>query len=110
MFDGVKMGAQTRLNGSVIDVMENQFLRHSFELPPSHLRSELDANNTLEVAFQANIDEEGRFAACTGGWDWAPCSCATKFGKNGNVSNHSKGIWKSVCLRRCQQTIWPFPT
>ena len=49
-------------------------------------------------------DWEGRFMACTGGWDWAPYSASTT--KNsGNATSadapsFSKGIWKSVYVKQ----------
>ena len=69
-FDGVKMGATVRVNGHVLGVVRDQFLRYSFTLDPSHLASGAEANR-LDVTFGvADVAEDGRFMACTGGWDW----------------------------------------
>lgn len=96
VLDGVKMGAKVSLNGKDVGLCKDQFLRYMFELPP--LLAAI--NNTLEIAFQDRIDEEGRFMACTGGWDWAPYSYTAKTGTRSgkNVSTFSKGIWRSIYL------------
>ena len=39
---------------------------------------------------------DGRFMACSGGWDWAPY-CDTTDGEGG-PNTFSKGIWKSVFI------------
>ena len=73
VFDSVKMGATVTLNGAQLGVLQNQFLRYNFSvgtlLKPT--------GNALRVAFAASTDAlnfEGRFQACSGGWDWAPYS------------------------------------
>ena len=71
VFDSVKMGATVTLNGARLGVLQNQFLRYNFSvgalLKPT--------GNVLRVSFAASTDAlnfEGRFQACSGGWDWAP--------------------------------------
>lgn len=78
VLDGVKMGASVFVNGVPLGVANDQFLR--FTWPVQDLLaapgSGSDANN-VSVAFPSNnrgIDVQGRFMACTGGWDWAPCA------------------------------------
>ena len=104
-FDGVKMGATVRVNGRVVGVLRDQFLRYSFPLDATALGLKGDdeagqASNRLSVTFGlGDVPEEGRFMACTGGWDWAPfsytstvCTSANQHGCN----TLSKGLWKSV--------------
>jgi hypothetical protein len=70
VFDGVKMAATVSVNGAVVGHATNQFLRYSFPLAPGMLRA---GANTISVAFDpADQTTEGRFMACSGGWDWAP--------------------------------------
>ena len=72
-FDGVKMGATVRVNGHVVGVVRDQFLRYSFTLDPEAvgLLPGQALNNRLDVTFGAgDVPEDGRFMACTGGWDW----------------------------------------
>jgi beta-mannosidase len=83
VFDGVKMGADVFVNGQPVGRVTDQYRRYGFELDPTRHRLQLGGgagagsggavNNTLEVVFDSSIDVGGRFMACTGGWDWAPC-------------------------------------
>lgn len=72
----------------------DQFLRYSFELTAAALRRADGGASRLAVTFDPAIGVDGRFTACTGGWDWAPYS------KDKLEGSHvfSKGIWKSVYL------------
>lgn len=72
MFDGIKMGAEIFLNGQSLGIVNDQFLRYNFSVQNLLVSS---GNNTLQVTFPANyaIDTDGRFMACTGGWDWYDC-------------------------------------
>jgi len=101
VFDGVKMGATIKVNGHTVGVVRDQFLRYVFELNTSVLLAGKNANQ-LGVSFGVeDVTEDGRFMACTGGWDWAPYSYTTKktYGNTaGPVPTFSKGIWKSVYL------------
>ena len=76
VFDGIKMGAVVKVNGVVLGNATDQFLRYAWDLHPStHFLTCGSATNTLEVVFPAQMDVGGRFMACSGGWDWAPCVC-----------------------------------
>lgn len=90
VFDGVKMGASITLNGVAVGQALDQFLRYVFPVG-----SILQANNELKVTFPKDygIDVQGRFMACTGGWDWAPYS--NTHDQHGALTL-SEGIWKSV--------------
>ena len=88
VFDGIKMGASISLNGQVLGQANDQFLRYRFEVPAQLL---VAGANTLTVKFDG-IDCDGRWMACTGGWDWAPY---TNTQSNG-IQSFTKGIWKSV--------------
>ena len=94
VFDGIKMGATVTLNGVELAQVKDQFRRYVFELNSSHFPADVDAVNVLEVAFDSTIDVEGRFMACTGGWDWAPYTTT----HNADARTFSKGIWKNVYL------------
>jgi beta-galactosidase/beta-glucuronidase len=92
IFDGVKMGANVKLNGKVIGQTTDQFLRYEFPLDGTLLQAGDDAN-TLTVEFDPSIDCHGRWMACTGGWDWAPY---TNTKSSEGIPTFSKGIWRSV--------------
>jgi hypothetical protein len=102
-FDGVKMGATVRVNGHVLGVLRDQFLRYSFTLDTKKMGLLAGAGaNRLDITFGVgDVAEDGRFMACTGGWDWAPFSYTTT-NSSGNTTGPantlSKGIWKSVYL------------
>ena len=77
-------------NGHFIANVTDQFLRYKFPVGPI-----LQANNTLEVAFDRSIGTHGRFMSCSGGWDWAP------FGNLRSGEGYqmfTRGLWKSVYL------------
>eukprot|EP00038_Savillea_parva_P028912 m.67751 g.67751 ORF g.67751 m.67751 type:complete len:1029 (+) comp8463_c0_seq1:39-3125(+) len=92
VFDGVKMGAHVRLNGQVIDTVKDQFLRYMYNVADS---LHVGGTNTLELEFDQDIFVNGRFMACSGGWDWAPY--ATTYNRWG-TKVFSLGIWKDVYL------------
>jgi len=90
VFDGVKMGAQVKVNGVELGKITDQFLRYTFLL--KSLKPQL---NMLEVVFPGkSITCGGRWMACTGGWDWAPYTNTVQEG----ARTMTKGIWKSVYL------------
>ena len=91
VFDGVKMGAHVALNGEPVGTTTDQFLRYAFPLAAGALQA---GNNTLTVTFDGSIDCDGRWMACTGGWDWAPYTTT----KSAYGPTFSKGIWRSVYL------------
>ena len=94
VFDGIKMGATIRLGTAVLGNAVDQFLRYTY--PISSLLQEQESP-VLYVSFPKNnsIDVQGRFMACSGGWDWAPYS--NTYDTHGAFT-FSKGIWKSVYL------------
>ena len=101
VLDGVKMGATVRVNGHTVGLVRDQFLRYVFTLDPAELGL-VAGQNRLDVTFGVgDVAEDGRFMACTGGWDWAPYSY-TSTNSSGETSGpavtFSKGIWKSVYL------------
>lgn len=103
IFDGVKMGATVRVNGHTVGVVRDQFLRYVFTLNAEDLGLIAGGRtNRLDVTFGLDdVAEDGRFMACTGGWDWAPYSHTTtnsSAATSGPAVTFSKGIWKSVYL------------
>ena len=102
-FDGVKMGATVRVNGHMVGVLRDQFLRYSFTIDPAEMGLLAGAGaNRLDVTFGVDdVAEDGRFMGCTGGWDWAPFSYTTTNSSaktTGPAPTLSKGVWKSVYL------------
>jgi len=70
VFEGVKMAATVSLNGNVLGVVADMFLRYVFNvgalLKPS--------GNTLSLVFPISSDDAnigGRWDSCSGGWDWS---------------------------------------
>jgi beta-mannosidase len=107
VLDGAKMVADVFLNGVALGDVRSQFLRYVIPLPRALLRA---AGNALAITFAPAADArnvEGRFMACSGGWDWAPqtlvrtppcppnasASCA-----HAGLAAFSRGLWKSVYL------------
>jgi len=86
VFDGIKMGATIRVNGEVKETAKDQFLRYVIPLEGN------GRAYNLSVAFEKEINEDGRFMACGGGWDWSPYTRQNK----GNAHIMGKGIWNSV--------------
>jgi len=85
--EGIKMGASIAFNGQSLGVVTDQFLRYIFTVPAEALqvaRRELQHGtdsgaesdvHSLTVTFgtnDPNLYTNGRFMACSGGWDWAP--------------------------------------
>lgn len=108
VLEGVKMGASVALNGIVLGNVTDQFLRHKFVLNPSVLdrgihepaasiiRRELAiSRHHLSISFDPLIGTDGRFMACSGGWDWAPYSRA---GDERGSRVFSFGIFKPVYI------------
>ena len=87
------MGARVSLNGRRLGEVRDQFLRYTFALPAGLLRPP-PAENAIEIAFDSRLATDGRFAACSGGWDWAPRTDAWA----GEAKVFSFGIWRSVYL------------
>jgi len=60
-------GANVSVNGKMLGQVNDQFLRYVYDLPAGLLQA---ADNTVTVSFDKGIGTDGRFMACTGGWDW----------------------------------------
>ena len=101
VFDGIKMGANIYVNGVQLGTATDQFLRYSFPLVASRALLDYGAIasmvHTLTVSFDPAITTDGRFMACSGGWDWAPFPGAPVTADTG-AKTYSRGIWKSVYL------------
>ena len=98
VFDGIKMAADVYLNGVLLGGASNQHLRYTFEVG-ALLRPVGGPLNELVVAFPLQSEDlrndEGRWMACSGGWDWAQISTQKT---PGGLPFQSFGIWKSVYL------------
>lgn len=94
VFDGIKMGASISLNGKVVSMVTDQFVRTVIPLSTSVAPGVV----TLDVAFDPSVKCDGRFMACTGGWDWAPYTYTYESTPNSHTHTFTKGIWKSVYL------------
>jgi hypothetical protein len=75
--ESIKMGARVELNGVLLGTATNQFRRYIFNLTPEALLRGLSLSNgqrrhDLKIVFDPDISTDGRFMACSGGWDWAP--------------------------------------
>ena len=88
---GIKMGASIAINGIQIGNVTDQFLRYEFNVnettimhgDKSNVYSRIakeakhgKINVKLSITFDPAIATDGRFTACSGGWDWAPYSRA----------------------------------
>lgn len=89
VFDGVKMGATVELNDVQLGHVTDQHVRYTFPVS-SVLKG---TQNVLKVRFDGT-STDGRYMACSGGWDWAPISNTFE----GLDHTFSKGIWKHVYL------------
>eukprot|EP01088_Endostelium_zonatum_P001319 TRINITY_DN11638_c0_g1_i1.p1 TRINITY_DN11638_c0_g1~~TRINITY_DN11638_c0_g1_i1.p1 ORF type:complete len:932 (+),score=184.72 TRINITY_DN11638_c0_g1_i1:367-2796(+) len=87
------MGATVTLNGHSLGTLTDQFMRYQFDVTSILSRT----SNVLQVVFPKNygIPTQGRFMACSGGWDWAPYS-QTKDATG--ATTFSQGIWKDVYI------------
>ena len=94
VFDGIKMGAEIKLNGIKLGMALDQFSRWEYDVTETLLSPFEDVLNTLEVSFDSATCVNGRFMACTGGWDWAPYTTTRSAGTHANT--FTKGLWKSV--------------
>ena len=81
--EGIKMGAIIQFNGIPLGVVQDQFLRYRFPIEDKHFRAattipspkpqhQQRQQHVLEVIFDPTIPVDGRYMACSGGWDWAP--------------------------------------
>lgn len=96
--EGVKMGAHVAINGIPIGTVTNQFLRYSFDVDSRLFAASRDPHvgaHTLTVTFDPSIPVDGRFTACSGGWDWAPyCKVADAQ----NRRSYTLGITQPIYL------------
>ena len=77
VIEGIKMGADIFINNQKIGQVVDQFLRYEFDFPHSilHQGAVCDGKlrrHNLTIAFDPSIHVNGRFSACSGGWDWSP--------------------------------------
>jgi len=94
VLDSVKMGAYVSLNGAFLGAARDQFLRYEFDVS-AVLRA---AANELLVTFPPSsdrINDEARWIACSGAWDWAPYTATYN---SAGAHTMSKGIARSVYL------------
>jgi hypothetical protein len=97
VFDGIKMGATVMVNNVTVATVTDQFVRTVVPLEASGVRLLPGGANLVSVSFDpAGPLVEGRFAACSGFWDWAPLSTTTQPGVPSSAFTFTKGIWKSV--------------
>lgn len=80
--EGIKMGATFFWNGGVLGNATNQFSRYSWTIPRDLIQLGLESStettvHKLTVAFDPSIPTNGRYMACSGGWDWSLYSRAT---------------------------------
>jgi hypothetical protein len=94
VFDGIKMGATVSLGGKKLGVATDQFLRYNYSVGDILRTMGSSAAPQLEVKFNEGVSTDGRFMACTGGWDWGPYSNTYE----GTDHTFSYGIWKRVYL------------
>eukprot|EP01059_Diplonema_ambulator_P005508 TRINITY_DN1525_c1_g1_i1.p1 TRINITY_DN1525_c1_g1~~TRINITY_DN1525_c1_g1_i1.p1 ORF type:complete len:931 (+),score=264.77 TRINITY_DN1525_c1_g1_i1:382-2793(+) len=88
------MSAGIYVNGVKIGQALDQFVRYEYIIS-NHVTA---GTNTISVKFD-NGELDGRWMACTGGWDWAAYSQTVNQGAN----TFSFGIWKSVYLQTLGQ-------
>lgn len=103
VFDGIKMGANITLNGKKLGEAKDQFLRYVFPLVSTGALRTDGKMNKLEVTFDSSACIDGRFMACTGGWDWAPFTTTTT--PDTGAHTFTKGIWKSVYLVKVSSAV-----
>jgi len=126
------MGATVEVNGFHIGTAADQFLRYIFPIPQNELshgsflpqayesdstdvrhtvtserafnkqQSLLQRQHTLSISFDPKIETNGRFMACSGGWDWAPYS---RTGDERNSNTFSFGIVKAVHIVTVQYVL-----
>lgn len=119
IFEGVKMGASIILDDTFVGRITDQFLRYEFNVVEPAVTSPVvplqgtarttrttksrpstsfnTIRHTLHVVFDPKIPTNGRFMACSGGWDWAPYSRA---GDERGSSVWSFGIFRPVYIIR----------
>jgi hypothetical protein len=100
VFDSIKMAANITLNGVFLGEAVNQHVRYTYSvqgilLPPGE-------ENSLQVTFPPTVadarNDNGRYMAASGGWDWAAYSNETVGRTPKGIRTFSKGIVGSVYL------------
>ena len=94
VFDAIKMAADIYLNNQLLGTAADQFLRYAFDVTELLRLS----GNYLNISFHISNDtanNEGRYMACSGAWDWAPYSSTHS---PSSSYTFSKGITKNVYL------------
>lgn len=102
VIEGVKMGATISFNGIVLGTITDQFLRFTWVLNEQDHFSKgipttdaLRRRHGLSISFDPTIGVNGRFMACSGGWDWAPY---TQTGDSQGRGVFTFGIVKPIYL------------
>jgi len=110
VLEGVKMGATVAVNNVVLGNVTDQFLRFQFVLNDDviargrsveslalrrDLSTVLPTTHQLSLTFDPSIPTDGRYMACSGGWDWAPM---TKEGDERGSRVFTFGIVKPVYI------------
>ena len=98
VLDGVKMAADVYLNGVRVSGeagLADQHLRYEFEIASVLRRTENNLTIHIPLPSHDARNDEGRYAACSGGWDWALYSNTFT---PGGLPWLSMGVWKSVYL------------
>jgi len=139
VLEGIKMGASIHVNGMFLGEIKDQFLRYTFKIPSSillekkrtetkqitssfrrrflivtqawnaNMNQPFSTQLTIEITFDPNIETNGRFMACSGGWDWAPYSRG--FDSRGLSKVLSFGIVKPIYITKAYscQIIYVVP-
>lgn len=97
VIDGIKMVADITINNHYLGYTNDQFLRYTYEIS-NYLYTSPTVLNTLTVTFYPSKDprnNENRFMAATGSWDWTLIVNTTT---STGATTFSKGIWKSIYL------------
>ena len=105
--EGIKMGAVLDLDGVVLGNVTDQFLRYEFSLNEAlqrtassvmaqrALQGSIPRKHKLTITLDPDICTNGRFQACSGGWDWAPY---TRAGDTQGSRTFTFGIWKPLYI------------
>eukprot|EP01050_Picozoa_sp_SAG11_P037603 SAG11_NODE_14914_length_595_cov_1.137097_1_plen_150_part_00 len=84
VFDSIKMGARVSVNGVQLGTVSDQFSRYIF--PLSQALVDGAAEHNVTVAFDASIDTQGRFMACSGGCERPPARPPARHGSHKHFS------------------------
>jgi len=100
ILEGIKMGADVFINDQKIGQVVDQFLRYDFEIGENVLQRGFPCGSdsrchNLTISFDPSIHVNGRFTACSGGWDWSPY---TKDRDSQQIRMFTLGIVKPVYI------------